>query len=112
MTTNNHTIPVVALTGEVDLMRAPDVLKQLLAAADNRDVGLVVDLSDATYIDSAAVNVLFQVAEGLASRQVILAVVVPDGGLVERVVKLVDLASVARMHQNVQSAIADIESSA
>jgi anti-anti-sigma factor len=105
-------VPIVQLTGEVDLMRAPDVLKQLMSAADNRDVGLVVDLSEATYVDSAAVNVLFQVAEGLSSRQVVMAVVVPEGGLVERVVQLVDLGSVARLHTSVQSAIADIESSA
>jgi anti-anti-sigma factor len=104
-------IPVVALSGELDLARAPEVRLQLMTAADNRDTGLVVDLTDATYMDSAVVNVLFEVAEGLGSRQVALAVVVPEGGLVERVVTLVDLGSVARLHRTVGAAVAEIEGS-
>ena len=102
-------IPVVALSGELDLTRAPSLRGELMAAADNRDAGLVIDLSDATYLDSAAVHVLFEAAEGLGSRQVAVAVVVPEGGLVERVVSLVDLGSVVRMHRTVDAAVADIE---
>ena len=57
-------LPVVAPRGELDLMRAPELRKELMSAADNRDAGLVIDLSDATYLDSAVVNVLFEVVEG------------------------------------------------
>jgi anti-sigma B factor antagonist len=102
-------IPVVALSGELDLTRAPELRRQLMSAADNRDPGLVIDLSDAVYLDSAGVNVLFEMAEGLGSRQVALAVVVPEGSLVERVVELVDLGSVVRLHRTVEAAVADIE---
>lgn len=102
-------IPVVALSGELDLTRAPELRRQLMSAADNRDSGLVIDLSDAVYLDSAGVNVLFEMAEGLGSRQVGLAVVVPEGSLVERVVELVDLGSVVRLHRTVEAAVADIE---
>lgn len=51
---------------------------------------------------------MFEVAEGLGSRQVGLAVVVPEGSLVERVVELVDLGSVVRLHRTVEAAVADI----
>jgi anti-sigma B factor antagonist len=102
-------IPVVRLEGELDTVRAPEVRRELMSAATNRDSGLVVDLTDAVYLDSAAVNVLFELADGLGARQVQMAVVVPEGGLVERVITLVDLGSVVRLHRTVDEAIADIK---
>jgi len=105
---NSDGIPVVGLSGELDIMQAPSLLQRLMGAADNRDIGLVVDLTEVTYIDSAGVNVLFEVAEALRQRQLELAVVVPGGSLVERVVTLVDLGSVARLHRRVEAALADV----
>ena len=51
----------------------------------------MIDLSDATYVDSAGVNLLFDVAERLTVRQLAFAVVYPEGGIVERVFALVNL---------------------
>ena len=64
----------------------------------------MVDLSETRYLDSAGVNVLFELAEDLSERQLTFALVVPEGGLVERVVMLVDLASVAQLHRSVAAA--------
>jgi anti-anti-sigma factor len=108
MTGGSAGIPVVSLSGELDASRAPALRRELMDAADNRDAGLVIDLSEATYLDSAAVNVLFELAEGLGGRQVELAIVVPEGGLVEKVVTLVDLGSVVRIHRTVDAAVTDI----
>ena len=105
---NSDGIPVVGLSGELDIMQAPSLLQRLMGAADNRDIGLVVDLTEVTYIDSAGVNVLFEVAEALRQRQLEVAVVVPGGSLVERVFTLVDLGSVARLHREVEAALADV----
>jgi len=105
-------IPVVQLDGELDTVRAPELRRDLMGAATNRDAGLVVDLTEATYLDSAAVNVLFELADGLSSRQVKLAIVVPEGGLVERVVTLVDLGSVVQIHRTADAAVAAIRDSA
>jgi anti-anti-sigma factor len=104
-------IRVVSLTGELEITRAPALRRELMAAVDNRDTGLVLDLKGATYMDSAAVNVLFEIAEGLSARQVQLALVVPEDSLVERVVSLVDLGSVARLHPTLDAAVADVRSS-
>ena len=72
---------------------------------ENQDVGLVIDLSDATYVDSAGVNLLFEVAERLGVRQLAFAVVYPEGGIVERVFALVNLAAVADVHHSVDAAV-------
>jgi anti-sigma B factor antagonist len=111
MTGEVEGIRVMSLSGELDITRAPALRRELMEAVDNQDTGLVLDLKDATYMDSAAVNVLFEVAEGLTLRQVQLALVVPEGSLVERVVSLVDLGSVARLHPTLDAAVADVRSS-
>ena len=97
-------VRVVAVEGDVDISRAPVLRQELRRSVDNHDLGLVVDLSETRYLDSAGVNVLFELAEDLTERQLTFALVVPEGGLVERVVMLVDLASVAQLHRSVAAA--------
>ena len=100
-------VGVVSLTGEVDIVQAHALRDRLLGAVRNEDLGLVVDLSEATYIDSVGVSLLFELAERLTERQLRLAVVIPEDGLVERVLRIVNLASVAEIHPNVDDALAD-----
>ena len=97
-------VRVVAVQGDVDISRAPVLRQELRRSVDNHDLGLVVDLCETRYLDSAGVNVLFELAEDLTERQLAFALVVPEGGLVERVVMLVDLASVAQLHRSVAAA--------
>ena len=102
-------VGVVSLAGEVDVLQAHALRNLLLGAVRNEDLGLVVDLSDATYIDSVGVSLLFELAERLAERQLGLAVVLPDGGLVERVLTIVNLSSVATVRHTVDEALAAID---
>jgi anti-anti-sigma factor len=101
-------VGVVRLTGEVDIVQAQELRGQLFGAVRNEDLGLVVDLSDASYIDSVGVSLLFELADKLAARQLRLAVVLPEGGLIERVVRIVNLASVAEIHRDVDEALSAI----
>jgi anti-sigma B factor antagonist len=97
-------VRVVAVNGDVDISRAPALRDELRRSVSNHDSGLVVDLSPTTYLDSAGVNTLFEVAEELRDRQLGFAVVVPEGSLVERVIVLVDLAAAAGIHRTVDDA--------
>jgi anti-anti-sigma factor len=103
---------VFELSGEVDVTEAPSLRERLQEAVSNSDAALVVDLSEVTYIDSAGVNVLFELAEGLRERQIGLGLVVPPGGLVERVLTLVDVGSVAEVHPSVEAAVASVQGTA
>ena len=98
-------VGVIRLGGEVDITQAQELRGQLLGAVRNEDLGLVVDLTDATYIDSVGVSLLFELADKLAARQLRLAVVLPEGGLIERVLKIVNVASVAEVHRDVDEAL-------
>jgi anti-anti-sigma factor len=106
----HDSIGVVSLAGEVDIVQAHDLRERLFGAIRNEDLGLVVDLTGATYIDSVGVSLLFELAERLAERQLQLAVVVPESGLVKRVIRIVNLASVAEIHPSVREALAAIHS--
>jgi anti-sigma B factor antagonist len=99
-------VPVGRLSGELDVTQVPVIRDRLFRALDNQGDALLIDLSDASYIDSAVVNLLFELAERLGTHQLRLAVVVPAGGLVDRVVAIVDLGSVADVHRDFDEAIA------
>ena len=104
----HDSVGVVTLTGEVDIVQASQLRERLLGAVRNEDLGLVVDLTEACYIDSVGVSLLFELAEKLSERQLQLAVVLPDGGLVGRVIGIVNLRSVAEVHGSVDDALGAI----
>jgi anti-anti-sigma factor len=101
-------VSVISVGGEVGVIQVHDLRERLFGAVRNEDFGLVVDLSAATYIDSVGVSLLFELAERLAERQLRMAVVVPDGGLIERVLTIVNLDSVAEIHRTMDGALAAI----
>jgi anti-sigma B factor antagonist len=105
-------VPVARLEGEVDLTRAPTIRVELLRAVDNRDHGLVIDLRETTYLDSAGVNIIFELAERLSSRQQLLAAVVPERAIVERVISLVNMRSILETHRTLEEAVASISARA
>jgi anti-sigma B factor antagonist len=101
-------VPVARLSGEVDISRAAAIRLDLLRALSNLHHGLVVDLRDVSYLDSAGVNVLFEVAERLSARQQALATVIPDDALIQRVAKLVNLGAATEIHRDLGEAVASI----
>lgn len=107
---HRDSIGVARLSGDVDITQASSMRKQLLSAVRNEDLGLVVDLSGARYIDSVGVSLLFELAERLAARQLRFAVVMRPDGLVERVLTIVNLNSVAEVHPGLDEALAALQS--
>ncbi|HEV7847587.1 MAG TPA: STAS domain-containing protein [Thermoleophilaceae bacterium] len=101
-------VAVVSLTGEIDIVQAQALRERLLGAVRNEDHALVADLTQVTYLDSVGVSLMFELAERLAERQLRLAVVLPEGGLVERVLRIVNVGSVAAIHRSLDDAIADV----
>jgi len=101
-------VGVVKLTGEVDIVQAHELRERLMAAVRNDDLGLVVDLTDAAYIDSVGVSLLFELAEKLQERQLRLLLVMPETGLIQRVLTIVDVRSVAEIHHSLDQALTEI----
>ena len=102
-----HDSAVVAhLSGEVDMTNAAFVRDELLAAVPNDALTLIVDLAGCRYLDSAAIEVIFDLARRLARRRQELRLVVPESSPLGRVLTLTDVNSVAPVHPSLDSALA------
>lgn len=101
-------VPVATVKGEVDMGNARDVKDALLASVANHAPGLVVDLSPTTYVDSAGVHVVFDLARRLQARQQELRVVVPEEAPIRRVLVLTNVDAVAPMHTALDEAVAGV----
>jgi anti-sigma B factor antagonist/stage II sporulation protein AA (anti-sigma F factor antagonist) len=108
---HRDSVGIARLSGEVDITQVGVLREQLLAAVRNDDLGLVVDLTDASYVDSVGVSMLFELAERLTGRQLRFVVVVPKEGLIARVLTIVDLESVAEVHPELDEAVAAVRRS-
>jgi anti-anti-sigma factor len=96
---------VARLTGEVDMTNAAHVRDELLAAVPNDVLVLVVDLDGCRYLDSAAIEVVFDISRRLQRRRQELRLVVPDSSPLGRVLTLTEVNSVAPMHSTLDSAL-------
>jgi anti-anti-sigma factor len=96
---------VALLSGEVDMTNAPDVREQLLDAVPNDALVLTVDLEGCRYLDSAAIEVIFELSRRLQRRRQELRLVVPIGSPLGRVLDLTDVNSVAPIHASLESAL-------
>jgi anti-sigma B factor antagonist len=97
---------VARLAGEVDMTNAARVREQLLDAVPNDALALVVDLGDCRYLDSAAIEVIFDLSRRLQRRRQELRLVVPDSSPLGRVLVLTDVSSVAPVHSSLEAALA------
>ena len=101
-------VVVARVAGEVDLASADEVGADLAAAVPNRALGLVVDLSGTSYLDSSGVSLLFDLAERLRRRQQELRLVVPEKAPLRRVLRIVDAGGVVPILESVEEATAQI----
>jgi anti-anti-sigma factor len=97
---------VARLSGEVDMTNASLVRDQLLGAVPNDVLALVVDLEGCRYLDSAAIEVIFDLSRRLARRRQDLRLVVPETSPLGRVLVLTDVNSVAPVHATLEEALA------
>ena len=96
---HRDSVGIARLNGDVDITQASVLREQLLGAVRNDDLALVVDLTDARYVDSVGVSLLFELAERLTGRQMRFAVIV------QRVLTIVDLKSVAEVYPELREAL-------
>jgi anti-sigma B factor antagonist len=101
---------VAAITGEVDVASVGDVKHALLRALDNQSLGLVLDLTAARYLDSAAVGLLFELAERLRRHGQQLRLVVPDDALMRKTLLLTGVDRVAAVDADLDVALGAFKS--
>jgi anti-anti-sigma factor len=101
---------VATVAGEVDISNASDLGSALEGSVPQRALGLVLDLSQATYIDSAGIHLLFRLGGRLTRRRQQLRVVVPDGAPIRKIVTLAGLGWTVPHDRSVAESLASLRS--
>ena len=97
--------PVACISGEIDASNAQAFATQLKDAVPNSAIGLILDLTDTTYLDSSGVHLIFDIAEALRRRQQVLQLVVPADSFVGDVLGVVNVSGVARTSATLHEAL-------
>jgi anti-sigma B factor antagonist len=82
------------LSGEIDLSNSSDLEQAIVSAVPNTALGMVLDLTDVTYIDSAGILLLLDLASRFQWRGQHLGLVAPEDSRVRRVLTLAGAESV------------------
>jgi anti-anti-sigma factor len=87
-------VVIARLVGEIDLANARAIGSLIAGAVPNDADGVVLDLSDTTYLDSSGVHLVFDLNERLRERQQRLVLAIPEGSRIRRVLDLVNVGAV------------------
>lgn len=98
---------VVTATGEVDLTNAERLRDALLAALNDGALGLVVDLTATTFLDSAGVSVLVRASRRATATAATVRLAVTATAVL-RVLNLVGIDRLLEVHPSVADAVASL----
>ncbi len=102
---NEDGVVVAQLRGEIDLSNAKMIAGEIGSSVPNDATGVVLDLTDVTYLDSSGVHLVFDLNERLHGRQQRLALSLPEGSRIGRVLQLVNVEAVIPIKTNVDAAV-------
>jgi anti-anti-sigma factor len=100
-------VVLVELSGELDLTAAPE-LERTLEEAGDRGSALVLDLNGVSFIDSAALHVLFRIARRLEQREKPFGIVLEPTALVARTLTIVGLDDVTVVRPSLDEILAAV----
>jgi anti-anti-sigma factor len=104
-------VPVISLRGEVDFVSVPGLRDRIAREISPAHGGVVLDLTQTSYVDSAGVHFLVELCESLAAHRQRLWLVVPDGSPVRRLAFIAGLDGLMRIEPTVEAAVAGLRQS-
>lgn len=96
---------VARIAGEIDSSNATELGQALLEHLSNSVRGMVLDITEVSYLDSTGIALIFDLARGLEARRQTLRVAVSGDGPVRRVLDLCAVGVVAPLDDDSASAI-------
>jgi anti-sigma B factor antagonist len=102
-------VAILALDGELDL-GVLAVLEEALGQRPPGQAGLVLDLTELAFVDSAGIHALVAAREGLEESGTPSALVVTPGSNVERILDMTGLLERLASHPDRDSALAAVAS--
>jgi anti-anti-sigma factor len=99
---------IARLSGEVDMSNAEDMGATVVGATPNEVAGVVLDLSDVEYLDSAGIYVIFGMRASLQARGQVLVMVIPAGSPVHDALRLAGAERPGEIAETVDDALKTI----
>ena len=97
-------VSLARITGEIDTSNIREV-GQALESAALRGAGLIIDFSAVTYLNSATVKFLFDLAEQMRTREQQLRLVLEDTAPMRRLLLMLKLDLVVPVHNGIADAL-------
>lgn len=112
LTPSDHDgVAVARLAGELDISNVPEIEAELHALPNER-LGLVLDLSATTFMDSSAVSLLYGLRTRLRRRGQTLRIVVPPGSAPRRVLELTGYERAGQLDVELDDAVRAVRAAA
>jgi anti-sigma B factor antagonist len=105
-------VAVAHLRGELDLSNTADVADALAAAAEEAELGLVVDMALLRHIDSAGVRLLFDLRRRLGRHRQQLALAVPADSRIREVLEMAAIQQTVPVTPSVGEAVDAVRAAA
>jgi anti-anti-sigma factor len=103
---------VASVRGEIDMSNAAEIGSAVAGRISNDALGLVLDLTDVEYLDSAALHTIFDLRTRLKDRGQQLRLVVPNGATIAQAVEIMDIPRTigvsASAHEALESIVAAV----
>jgi anti-sigma B factor antagonist len=99
---------VVTVSGDLDASTAPQLREELVRAADEGAMEIVVDILKVPFVDSVALGVLVEASKGTRARGGVFKVVCDDRRIA-RIIEITGLDRIFRIHTTLRAALESIE---
>ena len=106
---DSRDVAVARIVGEVDGSNVGELGERVLGAVSNQARGLVMDLSETSYLDSAGVHLLFDTAERLRLRQIEFRLIAPVESFVMDVLTVAQLPDTVTVCETVDEAMVGLD---
>jgi anti-anti-sigma factor len=100
-------VPVAHVSGDIDAANVAITQQQLADTLGPDAVSLVIDLSDARYVDSAGIDMLLRLSDRILHRRARLLLVIPDGSQLKRLAEIVGLPDAIPIRPTLPAALRD-----
>lgn len=93
----------MAISGEIDLANAADVEEHIFAAVGDQVTAMSIDLTDLTYMDSTALQILFRLAERVEALRIPLELVAPPDSNARLMIVYSGLESLVQLRSDISA---------
>jgi anti-anti-sigma factor len=92
------------ILGEIDMSNAAELGDAVAEATPNDAIGIVLDLSDVEYVDSAGIQLIYRLRETLRARGQRMALVIPEDSIVNDALRLAGIEQEAGATRSLEEA--------